>query len=396
MNVIISDLHVRKHFLPLSFLRPVSTSRIGILTIDEKWQNLACSVSWLTENYIQQAYPSVLTDDNFLVSAKVIPNLSLLNEMKKLKFGESLYVGDQFIVGRFSKEDAINWTPGGVANKKELTATIHFIESLTDIFKLTPTEIVNDIKLISPQTVSREKLVMSGNKQIGDYPVYFDGDVQTFDVTFNTTEGPIYIGNQAQIMEGVKLRGPLNISNHAAVKMSSKIYGGTSIGPFCKVGGEISNVVFQSYSNKGHDGFLGNSVVGEWCNLGADTNSSNLKNNYADVKLWSYQSNRFENTGEKFCGLIMGDHSKCGINSMFNTGTVVGIGANIFGSGFPRNFIPSFAWGGASGFTTFQLNKFFETAALMMKRRNQILSEDQKEIIKFVFDQSKTNRYWEK
>lgn len=396
MNVIISDLHVRKHFLPLSFLRPVSTSRIGILTIDEKWQNLACSVSWLTENYLQQAYPSVLTDDNFLVSAKVIPNLSLLDEMKKLKFGESLYVGDQFIVGRFSKEDAINWTPGRVANKKELTATIHFIESLTDIFKLTPTEIVNDIKLISPQTVSREKLVMSGNKQIGDYPVYFDGDVQTFDVTFNTTEGPIYIGNQAQIMEGVKLRGPLNISNHAAVKMSSKIYGGTSIGPFCKVGGEISNVVFQSYSNKGHDGFLGNSVVGEWCNLGADTNSSNLKNNYADVKLWSYQSNRFENTGEKFCGLIMGDHSKCGINSMFNTGTVVGIGANIFGSGFPRNFIPSFAWGGASGFTTFQLNKFFETAALMMKRRNQILSEDQKEIIKFVFDQSKTNRYWEK
>ena len=208
----------------------------------------------------------------------------------------------------------------------------------------------------------------------------------------NTTAGPIYIGKDAEIMEGSVVRGPLAMCEHSALKLSTKVYGPTTLGPHCKVGGEVNNVVFQAYSNKGHDGFLGNAVLGEWCNIGADSNNSNLKNNYEEVRLWSYETEGFARTGLQFCGLMMGDHSKCGINTMFNTGTVVGVSANIFGSGFPRNFVPSFSWGGASGFSTYLTSKAFQTARIVMARRQVEFTDEDAKILEHVFEVTKKYR----
>src|SRR5690606_7840722 len=205
--------------------------------------------------------------------------------------------------------------------------------------------------------------------------------------SLNASDGPIYIGKNAEIMEGCTIRGPFALCDSSTLKMQTKIYGGTSIGPHSKVGGEVNNSVIFGYSNKAHDGFLGNSVIGEWCNLGADTNNSNLKNNYAEVKLWDYEKEGFANTGLQFCGLMMGDHSKCGINTMFNTGTVVGVSANIFGSGFPRNFIPSFSWGGSGGFTTYNTEKAFEVAKVVMSRRNIEFSDLDAKILVHVVEE---------
>ena len=211
-------------------------------------------------------------------------------------------------------------------------------------------------------------------------------------ITINASSGPVYLGRDSEIMEGSVIRGPFALCEHSVVKLASKIYGPTTIGPYCKAGGEINNSILQAYSNKGHDGFLGNSVIGEWCNIGADTNTSNLKNNYAEVKLWNYPANRFKKTGLQFCGLIMGDHSKCSINTMFNTGTVAGVSANIFGSGFPRNFIPSFSWGGAAGISTYNTDKAFETMELVMERRGIELTEADKEIYRHIFKQTEKYR----
>ena len=208
-------------------------------------------------------------------------------------------------------------------------------------------------------------------------------------VTLNASTGPIYIGKNAEIMEGSVIRGPFALCEEAQVKLASKVYGATTVGPYCRIGGEVNNSVLFGYSNKGHEGFLGNSVLGEWCNIGADSNNSNLKNNYEEVKLWSYETEGFEKTGLQFCGLMMGDHSKCGINTMFNTGTVVGVSTNIFGSGFPRNFVPSFSWGGASGFTTYITKKAFETARIAMARRHVDFDEQEAKILEHVFEETK-------
>ncbi|MFB1003571.1 MAG: glucose-1-phosphate thymidylyltransferase, partial [Bacteroidia bacterium] len=232
------------------------------------------------------------------------------------------------------------------------------------------------------------------NTLIGDN-IFIEEGATVEAATLNSKNGPIYIGKNAEIMEGATVRGPLALCEGSVIKMGAKIYGDTTIGPYSKVGGEVSNTVFYANSNKGHDGFLGNSVIGEWCNLGADTNCSNLKNNYAQVKLWNYSKKRFLHSGLQFCGLIMGDHSKCGINTMFNTGTVVGVSANIFGASFPRNFIPSFTWGGASGFATYTVPKALETARIVMLRRNKELNNTEKEILNTVFEDSIEHRFWE-
>jgi UDP-N-acetylglucosamine diphosphorylase/glucosamine-1-phosphate N-acetyltransferase len=210
--------------------------------------------------------------------------------------------------------------------------------------------------------------------------------------TLNTNDGPIYIDADSEIMEGSHIRGGFYLGEHATLKMGTKIYGASTIGPQCKVGGEISNSVFYGHSNKAHDGFVGNSLIGEWCNLGADTNTSNLKNNYSNVSIWSYEKADYADTGLTFCGLIMGDHSKCGINTMFNTGTVVGVSSNIFGSGFPRNFVPSFSWGGASGFTTYLTSKAFQTAKIVMSRRHVDFTEEDAKILEHIFEETKKYR----
>ena len=234
--------------------------------------------------------------------------------------------------------------------------------------------------------------IKNSNVKIGNGAIYIENGAKLNNCILNTTNGPIFIGKDSEIMEGSMIRGPFAICNNSVIKMGAKIYENTTVGPFCKVGGEINNVVFFGYSSKAHDGFLGNSIIGEWCNLGADTNNSNLKNNYDNVKIWNYSSESFKQTGLQFCGLIMGDHSKCGINTMFNTGTVVGVGANIFGSGFPRNFIPSFSWGGSSGFIVHRIDKFFKTAELVLARRNETLSDDDIEILSHVYSMTKSYR----
>jgi UDP-N-acetylglucosamine diphosphorylase/glucosamine-1-phosphate N-acetyltransferase len=254
--------------------------------------------------------------------------------------------------------------------------------------------LIRDFALITRGRTSAP--ISSSNTVIGGKHIFLEEGAVCEGAILNDSHGPIYIGREAEIMEGAMVRGALALCDHSALKMGAKIYGATTIGPHSKVGGEVNNSVFQGYSNKGHDGFLGNSVLGEWCNIGADSNNSNLKNNYAEVKLWDYAVSRFAPTGLQFCGLIMGDHSKCGINTMFNTGTVVGVSANIFGSGFPRNYVPSFAWGGNAGFSTYQISKALETATLVMERRGIKLDKNEENILRSVFELSADYRFWDK
>lgn len=254
--------------------------------------------------------------------------------------------------------------------------------SLWQLFKWNGEEIKKDIDLV--RTLTYE--ISDTNTIIGSQPIIVGENSRIEACILNVEDGPIYIGKNAHIMEGSILKGPLAICDDSTIKMGAKLYSNSTIGPNCKVGGEVNNSIFYAYSNKGHDGFLGNSIIGEWCNIGADSNNSNLKNNYANVKLWNYGKESFIDTGEQFCGLMMGDHSKCGINTMFNTGTVAGVSCNIFGSGFPRNFIPSFSWGGSNGFKTYNFNKALESAQLMMERRGKSLSEADIEILKDSFE----------
>jgi UDP-N-acetylglucosamine diphosphorylase/glucosamine-1-phosphate N-acetyltransferase len=236
-----------------------------------------------------------------------------------------------------------------------------------------------------------------GNQLIGDAKhLFIEEGAQIQGATLNTSTGPIYLGKDSQVMEGSLIRGPFALLDHGVVKMGAKVYGATTVGPYSKIGGEVNNSIILGYSNKGHDGFLGNSLLGQWCNLGADTNNSNLKNNYGEIKLWSYVTRRFSRTGQQFLGLIMGDHSKCGINTMFNTGTVVGVAANVFGGGFPRNFIPSFSWGGSGGYSTHRLEKAVETAELMMARRKVEFSEEDRKIMAHILETTSAFRSWEK
>jgi UDP-N-acetylglucosamine diphosphorylase/glucosamine-1-phosphate N-acetyltransferase len=273
-------------------------------------------------------------------------------------------------------------------------ASLTKISFTYDIFSKNPQAIEEDFELLTKGRLSQP--IPASNQVLNPERIFIEEGAKVEFSILNASAGPIYIGRDAEIMEGCKVRGPFALCEHGGLKMDAKIYSGTTVGPHCKVGGEVSNAVFFAYSNKGHDGFIGNAVIGEWCNLGADTNNSNLKNTYEEVKLWNYRTERFEKTGLTFCGLMMGDHSKCGINTMFNTGTVVGVAANIFGSGFPRNFIPSFAWGGAQGFETFILNKAYKTAEAMCARRNVQFDDVEKAIMKTVYDESAKFRFWEK
>jgi UDP-N-acetylglucosamine diphosphorylase/glucosamine-1-phosphate N-acetyltransferase len=395
MNIILFDDALRVDLLPMCFTRPCGDLRIGILTIKEKWEKYTKSnVSFLTQDYLQKKFPCTYASDNLYINGRLLPNQKLLEEILALEEGEGLGNEDKFEIIAF--RSAKSYT--NIVESKE-DITFKYIQNqysglshVTDVFSLNAQEIKIDFNLISNQRKSQK--LSTTNTLIGD-DIFIEEGAKIEAAVLNTTDGPIYVGKNAEIMEGSLIRGPFALCEHSTLKMGAKIYGGTTIGPDSKVGGEVSNVVFQGFSNKGHDGFLGNSAIGEWCNLGADTNSSNLKNNYASVKLWHYSSKRFTNTGLQFCGLIMGDHSKCGINTMFNTGTVVGVSANIFGAGFPRNFIPSYTWGGATGFSTYSIAKAYETAEKVMQRRKLPLTDVDKEILKHIFDTSSEHRFWE-
>lgn len=389
MQIVFFDLSVeRQKMLPLSYTRVLSDIRIGILKISEKWVNRLGidQVSYLTEDYLQEKYPFYESEENLFIQSNICPNDHLLGEIMRLEDKDVLMKDETILAFRGSIEQFMNQDWNYVEYSGEFLQVSHPWQ----IFKHNGEELEYDFAWL---TAGKESQPISGtNRVLNPSQVFIEEGAEVECAILNAKNGPIYIGKDAEVMEGSVVRGPFALCEHGVLKLSSKIYGPTTIGPYSKVGGEVNNSVILGYSNKGHDGFLGNSVLGEWCNIGADSNNSNLKNNYAEVRLWSYETRRYAPTGLQFCGLIMGDHSKCGINTMFNTGTVVGVSANIFGGGFPRNFIPSFSWGGSSGFMEYKLNKVFEVADKVMARRSIEFDEVEQNILKAVFERSQDFR----
>jgi UDP-N-acetylglucosamine diphosphorylase/glucosamine-1-phosphate N-acetyltransferase len=389
MNYILFDGDVRNALLPFTYTKPVADIRIGILTIREKWEKyLNYTTTTITEEYLEEKYPMVELEANILINASFCPTPSLVEKVKKLSANEAIFKDEDVIAFYTSdSQEEVNFEE---YTQIEFDEELLQIKNTWDIFSLNEKAIQQDFDLITKGRKSQP--IPEGTRSLCKENIFIEKGAKINFAILNASSGPIYIGKEAEIMEGSVVRGPFAMCEYSVLKLSTKIYGATTLGPYCKVGGEVNNSVLMGYSNKGHDGFLGNSVLGEWCNLGADTNNSNLKNNYAEVKLWDYETERFAKTGLQFCGLIMGDHSKCGINTMFNTGTVVGVSVNIFGSGFPRNFVPSFSWGGASGFTEYKTNKVFEVAEVVLKRRNLVFDEKDQKILTHIFEETKKYR----
>ena len=387
---------------PLALTRPAADLRCGILTVAEKWAwdlktksfGFETSTHWSTalsgmsehshsREYLSEKFPSLVHGNthatiDIYINGHVLPNADLVAAVSRLTAGQSLWSSDMLIALKTGTSDSntfpIQWN-----------GTCSIITRPYHIFQFNGAEILADFERITAGRNSQ--VVNESNRQFGGHPVFVEEGAKVNFATLNSNEGPIYIGKNAEIMEGSLVRGPFALCEGAVLKMGTKAYSNSTLGPYSVAGGEISNVVFWGYSNKGHDGFLGNAVLGEWCNIGADTNASNLKNTYEDVKVWNYSSKRFEKSGMQFCGLIMGDHSKCGINTMFNTGTVVGVACNLFGAGFPRNFVADFSWGGAQGIVSHQLSAVDKTASLVMPRRKREYSEIEKSILHHIFEE---------
>lgn len=380
---ILFDDKRRDHLLPLTFTRPVAELRIGILTIAQKWElMLNAKASHLTQPYLSGKYPLHQGEINCLINGGVCPTAALVRRIMNLKLGEALVQGDVLVAALVGDRLLSTLEPSAFVSH-EIADELLQVKHLWDLFALNGMALEHDFELLTRGR--RSQPIPPSNHVVCPERIFIEDGARVECAVLNASSGPIYIGRDAEVMEGSLIRGGLCLGEHSTLKMGAKIYGPTTIGPHCKVGGEVNNSVLQGYTNKAHDGFLGNSVLGEWCNLGADTNNSNLKNNYAEVKLWNYAQRRFEKTGMQFCGLIMADHSKCGINTMFNTGTVVGVASNIFGSGFPRNFVPSFAWGGAAGLEVHSLGMALGTAAQAMARRGLELSAHDREILGHIF-----------
>lgn len=389
MNYILFDGPSRNNLLPFTYTRPVADIRIGILTIREKWEHfLGATTTTITEDYLSEKFPMVEMEQNVMINASFCPNKKLIELVKNLKENQAIFL-DEDVIAFYALEsqDDIDFDSFEAI---EFEGEVLRVEHTWDIFSKNGEAIKNDFELLTNERESQ--VIPKSVNVISAKNIFIEEGAKLEFVTLNASSGPIYIGKDTEIMEGSLIRGPFALCEHSTVKLGAKIYGPTTIGPYSKVGGEVNNSVLFGYSNKGHDGFLGNSVLGEWCNLGADTNISNLKNNYAEVRLWDYNTEGFARTGLQFCGLMMGDHSKCGINTMFNTGTVVGVSANVFGSGFPRNFIPSFSWGGNGGFTTYLTKKAFEAAEIVMSRREIEFTEQDAAILEHVFEETKKFR----
>jgi len=394
MNYILFDDQSRNNLLPLTFMRPVAEIRVGILTLREKWELLLnAKTSTLTEAHLSIKFPIVKEKTNFLINGSICPTPELVKEINQLLPGQTL-VNDDTIIALHINEDELDESGDvDISGIDEIISSTKFlkINETWEIFSNNGIAIEKDFELITKGRKSQK--LSDTNRVVGEENIFIEEGAKVEFSILNASTGPIYIGKDAEIMEGAVIRGPFALCEHAIVKMSAKIYGPTTIGPYSKVGGEINNSVIFGYSNKAHDGFLGNSVIAEWCNLGSDTNNSNLKNSYDQVKLWSYPQMTFVKTGLTFCGLVMGDHSKTGINTMFNTGTVVGVNANVFGSGFQRNFVPSFSWGGTSGFKIYDVKKAILVAKAVYARRGIDFDEVEQDILTYVFEQTASNRY---
>jgi UDP-N-acetylglucosamine diphosphorylase/glucosamine-1-phosphate N-acetyltransferase len=391
MNLILfDDPAIRTDLLPFTYTRPTSKIRIGILTIDEKWERwLKLKPSFNTESYLQKKFTLISTNDNLLINGAVCPDEQLVAEIKSLPPGKFLVKESLLIAARNPAAEMNN------DNTISYTHAVTVIDKTWKIFRENAAQIKIDFKLI---TAGRKSAGVDDKHTTvyGEENLFIEDGVYIRSAIINAETGPVYLGKNSIIQEGAIIRGSFALCEGGHLNMGAKMRGDITIGPFSKVGGEVSTSVVFGYSNKAHDGYMGCTVMGEWCNLGADTNTSNLKNNYDLVKLWSHTKNDFVNTGLQFCGLMMGDHSKCSINTMFNTGTVVDVSSNVFGEGFPKNYIPSFAWGGSNTTSTYLLDKAVNTAAKAMERRNIILDTIDKEILEKVFELTAANRDWEK
>ncbi|MEE1207382.1 MAG: putative sugar nucleotidyl transferase [Muribaculaceae bacterium] len=378
MNVILYDSeNARGNLLPISYTRPVAGIRLGIDTIADKWRAaLPCAdYSFMTDHYLSAKYPcGPIADDTLIIAGNLVPDERLVASIQALEPGDSLYLGDRMLARRGTEE----------LRPKIYIGDVTSVDHLWDIFMLNDMAIRADFSRLTAGLTSRKPsptvTVIGDESQLFIHPDAADVE----GCVINVKTGPVYIGPGAEVMEGACLRGPIAVCEHAVVKMGAKIYGATTVGPYCKVGGELANVVMMAYSNKAHDGFLGNAVIGEWCNIGGGCVASNLKNDYTEIKLWNYPAHRFLKTGLQFCGLIMGDHSKAGVNTMLNTATVLGVGVNIHGSGFPRPFLASFSEGSTAGFSDVPMNKFFDTARKMMARRGVELTDTDIEILNHI------------
>ncbi|WP_316747952.1 putative sugar nucleotidyl transferase [Pedobacter gandavensis] len=388
MTINLFDDNAWASLRPLSFTRPVADLRVGILTIAQKWErHLNATAGFHTIPYLSVKFPAQPTA-NLSINGSVCPDEGLLEAIDRLRDGEALKQQDLLIAYRASGAGVI---PEYAAELKPVAYEAALIRILhpEDIFKNNDGELRKDFSLL---TKGRSSTILSSTNVILGEQVFVEEGGGAECATLNSLTGPVYIGKNSQIWEGAHIRGSFALCHDSQVKMGAKIYGQTTIGPFSRVGGEINNAVIWGYSSKGHEGYLGNSVMGQWCNIGADSNNSNLKNNYADVKIWDYTMEGLRETGMLFCGMIMADHAKCGINTMFNTGSVVGVGANVFGAGFPKTFLPDFSWGGAQGFETYRLYKMFETAEQVFKRRNLPFDEVERNILTAVFELTKSYR----
>jgi UDP-N-acetylglucosamine diphosphorylase/glucosamine-1-phosphate N-acetyltransferase len=384
MQLVFSDAQYWEGFLPLTFTRPVAEMRCGILTFSERWQKILenTEISYFTENYLQGKFKNPEEKESLFLVTNFLPSENVIQQIKDLKLGEALVYEDELIAARINMK---GFSLNQIEKMTDIKEELIFFKKPTDLFTYNHKAIDFDFELLTKEKTSQE--LSSTNGFLGDKKdLFIEEGAQIEFSTLNTKTGKIYIGKNAEVMEGCNLRGPIALCEDSKFNLGAKIYGATTIGPHCKVGGEINNIIIFGYSNKGHDGFVGNSVIGEWCNLGADTNSSNLKNNYGHVKLWNYRTKAFVDTGLQFAGLIMGDHSKTAINTQLNTGTVVGVASNIFKEGFPPNLVENFSWGGFKDDERFKLDKAYEVAERAMARRKVPLTDDDKAILKHIFD----------
>lgn len=390
LNVILfDDPAIRQDLLPFTFTRPTAKIRVGILTIDEKWSKaLKNPISFLAQDYLQKKYPLKSSDLNLFINGALCPDEDVVPAILQLEPGQVLI---QHGIILASRQKDVNLPDNSSGKVISYSKPITIIDKPWKIFGYNAAQIKADFKMI---TAGRKSAGIKDKHTAvyGEENLFVEEGVDVKAAIINAEPGPVYLGKNCVVQEGVLIHGSLALCEGSHLNMGAKMRGDSTVGPFSKVGGEVSNSVIFGFSNKAHDGFLGNSVLGEWCNLGADTNTSNLKNNYDKVKLWSHVNENFIDTGLQFCGLMMGDHSKCGINTMFNTGTVVDVSSNIFGEGFPRNYIPSFSWGGAKGLTVYQFEKALQTAGRAMARRNILLDENDREILKKVFEITTPNR----
>lgn len=385
MQLVFSDAQYWEDFLPLTFTRPVAEMRCGILTFSERWQKIleTTEVSWFTEMYLQQKFREPEKKESLFLVTNFLPTETVIQQIKDLKQGEALVYEDELVAAKINME---GFSLNQIEKMTDIKEELVFFKKPTDLFTYNKEAIDFDFELLTKGKVSQE--LSSTNGFLGNKEdLFIEEGAEIEFSTINTKTGKIYIGKNAEVMEGCNLRGPIALCEGSKFNLGAKIYGATTIGPHSKVGGEVSNIIIFGYSNKGHDGFVGNSVIGEWCNLGADTNSSNLKNNYGNVKLWNYRTKDFQDTGLQFAGLIMGDHSKTAINTQLNTGTVIGVASNIFKEGFPPNLIENFSWGGFKDDERFKLDKAYEVAEKVMARRKLPLTDDDKAILKHIFNE---------